>query len=74
MTNQEIVIQGDMIHGEINRICVTQELEELERMTLYAFANITELYRERRRAMLLKRYEEKRNEQLRVDGEIQSND
>ena len=33
----------DMIEGEINRMCVTEDLSELDSMTLYAIKNICEL-------------------------------
>lgn len=33
----------DMIEGEINRMCVTEDLSELDSMTLWAMKNICEL-------------------------------
>ena len=46
MTNKEIqtmLILADMIKGEINRMCVTKELSELDTMTLHAMKNVEKL-------------------------------
>ena len=50
MTNKEIqtmLILADMIKGEINRMCVTNELSELDNMALYAKKNIEKLQKMR---------------------------
>lgn len=40
---QKVMNLADMIEGEINRMCVTEELSELDSMTLWAMKNICEL-------------------------------
>jgi hypothetical protein len=41
--HQEIMILADMIQGEINRMCVTDDMIELNNMSLYARNNIGKL-------------------------------
>ena len=46
MTEQErktMLILADTIKGEINRMCVTKELAELDSMSAYAIKNIQKL-------------------------------
>lgn len=40
---EEMLILADTIQGEINRICVTDDLTELINMTRYAINNIRRL-------------------------------
>ena len=40
---KEILNLADMIHGEINRMCVTKDLSELDSMALYAKKNLEKL-------------------------------
>lgn len=40
---KEIMNLADIIKGEINRMCVTKELRELDTMEQYALINITKL-------------------------------
>lgn len=49
---KDIKILGDMIEGEVNRMCVTQEEKELDAMFIYAVQNIVKL-RELRRIQFL---------------------
>lgn len=55
--HQEIMILADMIKGEINRMCVTDDMIELNNMSLYARNNIGKL-RDMREADLAERKEE----------------
>lgn len=41
--NKEIMNLADMIKGEVNRMCVTKELEELDSMAQHAQKNIEKL-------------------------------
>ena len=43
MQSQEVLLIADTIEGEINRICVTDNLEELDTMVLYVLKNIKKL-------------------------------
>lgn len=43
MQSQEVLLIADTIEGEINRICVTDDLEELDTMALHALKNIEKL-------------------------------
>ena len=46
MTEKEIktmIVLADTIHGEINRMCVTENLEELDSMYVYARKNLDKL-------------------------------
>lgn len=50
MTEQErktMLILADTIKGEINRMCVTKELAELDSMALHAVKNIEKLQKMR---------------------------
>jgi hypothetical protein len=40
---KELMLLADMIKGEINRMCVTDELSELDTMALHAKKNIEKL-------------------------------
>lgn len=51
--HQEMMILADMIQGEINRMCVTDDMIELNNMSLYARNNIGKL-RDMREADLQK--------------------
>lgn len=42
-TRKSMLIFADTIEGEINRMCVTKELSELDTMALYARNNIGKL-------------------------------
>lgn len=55
--HQEMMILADMIQGEINRMCVTDDIIELNNMSLYARNNIGKL-RDMREADLAERKEE----------------
>ena len=55
--HQEMMILADMIQGEINRMCVTDDMIELNNMSLYARNNIGKL-RDMREADLAERKEE----------------
>ena len=60
MTEQErkeMLNLADMIHGEINRMCVTKDLAELDSMALYAKKNL-----ERLQAMRYKDFNAERKE------------
>ena len=48
---KKIMIRADTIQGEINRMCVTHELTELETMKQHALNNIKELYEENYRRL-----------------------
>ena len=52
--HQEMMILADMIQGEINRMCVTDDMIELNNMSLYARNNIGKL-RDMREADLAER-------------------
>lgn len=54
--HQEMMILADMIQGEINRMCVTDDMIELNNMSLYARNNIGKL-RDMREADLAERKE-----------------
>lgn len=47
MQSKEVLNIADTIQGEINRMCVTDELHELDTMTLHAKKNIEKLQRMR---------------------------
>ena len=55
--HQEIMILADMIQGEINRMCVTDDIIELNNLSLYARNNIGKL-RDMREADLAERKEQ----------------
>ena len=61
MTNdhKEIVNLGNTIQGEINRMCVTKSIEELDSMCLYAINNIMKLRNARTKELRLKAWESK---------------
>lgn len=40
MTRKEIMILADTIQGEINRMCVTSDLAEMDTMALHARENL----------------------------------
>ncbi len=44
MTRQEIINEADMLKGNINRMCVTDNIEELKRMYEVAKKRIDEIY------------------------------
>ena len=48
---KNIMIRADTIKGEINRMCVTRELTELETMKQHALINIKELFEENYRRL-----------------------
>ena len=54
--HREMMILADMIQGEINRMCVTDDIIELNNMSLYARNNIGKL-RDMREADLAERKE-----------------
>ena len=54
--HKEMMILADMIKGEINRMCVTNDIIELNNMSLYARNNIGKL-RDMREADLAERKE-----------------
>ena len=56
---QEIVNLGDTIEGEINRICVTNDIEELNSMEVYVKRNLEKL--------ISIRYMELRNKEINND-------
>ena len=60
---------GEMIQGEINRICVTDQLAELEMMTLYAMENIMKLYTARKKELRIKAFKGTEYEDLLCDKE-----
>lgn len=43
MQNKELLNLADMIQGEINRMCVTDDINELYNMAMYARKNINKL-------------------------------
>lgn len=43
MQNKELLNLADTIIGEVNRMCVTKDLAELDKMALYATKNIKKL-------------------------------
>lgn len=43
MQSQELLLIADAIDGEINRMCITDDLEELDTMALHALKNIKKL-------------------------------
>lgn len=45
---KEMLILADTIQGEINRICATNEIVELDNMVNYAINNIKKLHTMRR--------------------------
>lgn len=45
---QEINNTRDMIDGELNRIMVTDDIEEIKGLTYYLFCNINDLIRKNR--------------------------
>lgn len=56
---KEVINLADMIKGEINRMCVTDDLAELDNMAFYAMKNIERLQSIRYEQMQSKRKEEK---------------
>ena len=55
---KEVINLADMIKGEINRMCVTDDLAELDNMAFYAMKNIERLQSIRYEQMQSKRKEE----------------
>lgn len=55
---KEICNLADMIKGEINRMCVTNDLAELDNMAFYAMKNIEQLQSIRYEQMQSERQEE----------------
>ena len=55
---KEICNLADMIKGEINRMCVTGDLAELDNMAFYAMKNIERLQSIRYEQMMSARKEE----------------
>ena len=55
---KEICNLADMIKGEINRMCVTDDLAELDNMAFYAMKNIERLQSIRYEKMQSERKEE----------------
>lgn len=44
MTRQEMLIETDMLQGNLNRMCVTKDAEELERMYETARRRLEKIY------------------------------
>lgn len=44
MTNQELMIEADMLQGNINRMFVTNDVDELERMYRFAANRLQTIY------------------------------
>lgn len=44
MTRQEMLIETDMLQGNLNRMCVTKDAEELERMYETAKRRLEKIY------------------------------
>lgn len=53
---KEIRILSDTIHGEINRMCVSEDLDEVKTMMLNAIKNVCDLVTERCVEMCLEKY------------------
>jgi hypothetical protein len=56
---QKTAVLTKMIQGEINRMCVTDDCDELDNMFIHAIKNIDRLHAMRTTDILFKRY--KRN-------------
>ena len=54
MSNKDIRLMADMINGEINRMCVTDQQSELDWMCLCAFENLVKLRSEKRKLLWAK--------------------
>lgn len=52
MQNKEVLNLADMIEGEINRMLVTNNLAELDTMTLHALKNVKKLQDIRSRELI----------------------
>lgn len=44
MTRQEMLIETDLLQGNLNRMCVTKDTEELERMYETAKRRLEKIY------------------------------
>lgn len=62
MTRQELMIECDMLQGNINRMMVTDNKEEMYEMYYWASARLGTLLRENRKRIELKQYEENDHE------------
>ena len=61
MTEQErkcMLNIADTLKGEINRMCVTKDLSELDRMHLYARVNLNKLHAMKHRDLVPERMED----------------
>ena len=47
MTNKDLLIECDMLKGNINRMMVTDDSKELESMYIYALRRINQIYKVR---------------------------
>lgn len=61
MDRQSLMIECDMLQGNINRMMVTDSKEELYEMYYWASARLGTLLRENRKRIELKQYEENEN-------------
>ena len=60
MTRQELMNECDMLHGNINRMMVTDSQEELLEMFAFAHDRLGKLFWENRKRINMKEYKAKR--------------
>jgi hypothetical protein len=53
---QNMMFLADMLHGEINRMCVTDNCDELDMMFIHAIKNIDKFHAMRTTDIISKRY------------------
>ena len=51
MTHKELMNEADMLQGNINRMMVTDDRDELARMYSFAFGRLRKIYEERRHVL-----------------------
>lgn len=61
MTRQELMNECDSLQGNINRMMVTDDKEELYEMYCWAKARLETIYRENSKRIKLKQREDKEN-------------
>ena len=54
--HQNMMVLADTLHGEINRMCVTDDCDELDNMFIHAIKNIDRLHAMRTTDIMFKRY------------------
>lgn len=59
--HRETMNSVDMLKGSINRMCVTSELDELERMFIGAVCRLSDLYAVNKRKIIERKYGDEEN-------------